>query len=165
MEKQRSSFGQWGVLSVTAVIGLGLGFAKNPFKNRTPSQNPQEVAQFYSKAHQYFEAGNFEGALEASEKIKHPVPPRYADIEELQRKARAQLNEYQKKLKEGKLNPTHVDRLPAALRDSYFDARIEAGQGRCRAAYDNMAPVSKYLKNREDLEIFKRCQLTQNKSK
>ncbi|KHD89956.1 MAG: hypothetical protein OM95_00735 [Bdellovibrio sp. ArHS] len=150
---------------MVAFAGLSLGYIAHPFKNKVPEQDHQEVAQFYAKAHQYFAAGNFEGALEASEKIRRPIPPRYADIEQLQRKARGALAEYQKKLKDGKLNPTHVDRLPAALRDSYFDARIEADQGRCRAAYDHMAPVSRYLNNREHLEIFKHCRLTKNKSK
>lgn len=141
-----------------AVIGLSIGFLGNPFGAKEQKMGPQELDSIYQKTKIYFHAGNFEGAVDAAKKLPKKIPPRYADIREVQRQSEEALKRY-------KEHPRHVDRLPAALRDSYFDAKIEAKQGRCRQAYENMAPVSRYLNNREDLEIFKRCQLTKNKSK
>ncbi|WP_374078131.1 hypothetical protein [Bdellovibrio bacteriovorus] len=148
-----------------AAVGLSIGFLGNPFGAKEHKMGPQELDAIYQKTKIYFHAGNFEGAVDAARKLPKEIPPRYADIREVQRQSEEALKKYKKQLQEGALSPRHVDRLPAALRDSYFDAKIEAKQGRCRQAYENMAPVSRYLNNREDLEIFKRCQLTKNKSK
>ncbi len=161
MKKTSAHFVTWGV----AIVGLSLGFLGNPFGKKQKPLDAQEIEALYGKTKLYFEVGNFEGALDTAKKLPPNIPPRYADIREIQKQSEEALSEYKQKLKQGTLIPTHVDRLPAALRDSYYDANIEAQRGRCRAAYDNMVPVSKYLNNRADLEIFKRCQLTQRKSK
>lgn len=136
----------------------------DPFGKKNPLPPAQEIEANYLKSKAYFEKGNFEGALDFARKLPKEVPPRYADIRELEKQAQKALEQHKNKLKVGALSPTPVDRLPAALRDSYFDAAIEAQKGNCRGAYDAMVPVSKYLKNREDLEIFKKCRLTQNKN-
>ncbi|WII73440.1 hypothetical protein QJS83_06100 [Bdellovibrio sp. 22V] len=148
----------------TAGVGLALGFWAHPFGSGK-KVDTQELERIYQKTKLYFHAGNFEGAADLARKAPKNLPPHYADLRELQKQAEAEIKKYKKQIQEGSLTPTPVDRLPAALRDSYFDATIEAEKGDCRRAYESMAPVSKYLKNREDLEIFKACQLTKNKSK
>lgn len=157
-------FGTSVAFFCVACAGLTLGVLSDPLNSKKPRPPElREIEATYVKAKNYFEVGNYEGVLEVSKKLPEKIPPRFADIYDIQKKSMTALQEYKKKLKEGTLAPTHVDRLPAALRDSYYDANIEAQKGKCRAAYDNMAPVSKYLKNRADLEIFKKCQLTRSK--
>ncbi|WP_347357030.1 hypothetical protein [Bdellovibrio sp.] len=147
-----------------ALSGLTLGVLANPFGSSKKKIDPLEVETRIERAESYFHAGNYEGALEASRKIP-PHVPRYADIRELRRKSEEALREYKRKIEVGEAEPRTVDRLPAALRDSYFDAKLEFSRGQCQEAYASMTPVAKYLKNQQDVEIFKACLLTQRKSK
>lgn len=150
---------------VVALGGLSLGFFSDPFGKKEAASDPVEVERSYLKAKIYLDNGNFEGSLAVAKKLPKKLPPRYSDIREIEKQAELALHKYKQKIKEGVVTPSRVDRLPAALRDSYYDATIEAQRGHCRAAYEAMVPVSKYLKNREDLEIFRKCRLTGNKSK
>jgi|GEM_PF-1848100 len=147
-----------------ALTGFLMGFAGNPFGKKPLKPDPREIEALYQKAKIYFAAGNYEGVVDTAKKLPHEMPPRYADIRQIQQQAEQAVKEYKKRLQDGSLAPSHVDRLPAALRDSYFDAKIEAQKGHCRQAYENMAPVSRYLNNREHFEIFRQCKLTKNKS-
>nr|BFD62033.1 hypothetical protein BdHM001_07140 [Bdellovibrio sp. HM001]BFD65875.1 hypothetical protein HAGR004_08970 [Bdellovibrio sp. HAGR004] len=147
-----------------ALSGLSLGILANPFGSSNKKIDPNEIATRIERAETYFQAGNYEGALEASKRIP-PHVPRYADIRELRRKSEEALREYKRKIEAGEVEPRTVDRLPAALRDSYFDAKLEFSRGQCQEAYTSMAPVAKYLKNQQDVEIFKACLLTQRKTK
>lgn len=150
---------------VVALSGLSLGLIANPFgSSKKVKVDPAEIEALYQKSQIYFEAGNFEGALDISKKIPKHVP-KYSEIRELRRKSEEALREYKRKLKSGEVEPKTVDRLPAALRDSYFDAKLELGRGQCQEAYAAMNPVAKYLNNKQDLEILKACLLTQRKSK
>lgn len=147
-----------------ALTGLSLGLIANPFGSRKTQIPPAEVEALSEKAQGYFEAGNYEGAIETSRKIPSHVP-KYSDIRELRRKSEKALREYKRKIESGEVAPRSVDRLPAALRDSYFDARLQFSRGQCKEAFEAMNPVAKYLKNNQDDEIFKACLLTQRKTK
>ncbi|UOF02951.1 hypothetical protein [Bdellovibrio reynosensis] len=154
---------KWLTYSV-ALSGLLIGYLGNPFGKKEPLPTSQEFEQLYMKSKTYFEVGNFEGVVDLSRKIPKDLPPKYSDIREFERRSKQELEKYKKQLKEGKSFSQEIDRLPAALRDSYFDAQISAQSGRCREAYDHMSPVSRYLGNREDLKIFRKCRLTEKKS-
>lgn len=149
---------------LVALGGLTLGLVANPFGNSKPTMPPGEVEDLYGKARAYHEAGNYEGAIEVSRQIPKDVP-RYADIHDLKRRSEKALEDYKRRLKNGEARPSTPDRLPAALRDSYYDAKLEFSRGQCREAYAAMAPVAKYLNNQQDMEIFKACLLTQRKTK
>lgn len=148
---------------LVALSGFALGVFANPFSPNREVMAADEAEALHLKARTYFEIGNYEGALAISEKIPRKVP-RYSDIRELRRKSESALREYRKKIESGEVVPRSVDRLPAALRDSYFDAHLEFSRGQCRQAYLSMGPVAKYLKNKQDEQIFKACLLTQRKS-
>lgn len=147
-----------------ALTGLTLGLIANPFGSKKHKMDPAEIEALHEKAKVYFEAGNYEGALDTSRKIPSHVP-KYSDIRELRRKSENALREHKRKIENGEAEPRTVDRLPAALRDSYFDAKLEFSRGQCKEAFAAMSPVAKYLNNKQDDEIFKACLLTQRKTK
>ncbi len=152
---------------LTYLVGLGgltLGLVANPFGPQKAKMDPAQVESLYGKARAYHEAGNYEGALEVSRQIPKGAP-RSSDILHLKQSSEQALDEYKRRVKKGEVQPRVPDRLPAALRDSYYDAKLEFNRGQCREAYAAMAPVAKYLKNQQDVEIFKACVLTQRKAK
>ncbi|MBO9668787.1 MAG: hypothetical protein J7501_18455 [Bdellovibrio sp.] len=130
---------------LAAVIGLLVGVC-TPWEVADPKEPTQELKQ---KMRDYYRVGNYQGLLDISKHIPKNVP-RYKDIDELRRVAENNIQYYKNK----KL-PT--DRMPAAVRDSYYDAFLAMDRGECFDAYQNMIVVRKYTQRALDEAIYSLC--------
>lgn len=136
-----------------AVLAFCVGYEANPFGQREVKVDVQQIEKLYQKTLLYQSVGNLEGAEDLAQQI-HKQHPGYKNVEGL-------LFHFQREKEVISVEKSQVQRLPAALRDSWYDANIAFKEGKCREAYENMRPVSRYLKNKDDLMIFKSCRLTQ----
>jgi hypothetical protein len=130
---------------LTALFGLLIGVCA-PWDASDHQEPSHELQQ---KMRDYYRVGNYQGLLDISKHIPKNVP-RYKDINELRRVAENNIQYYK-----GKKLPT--DRMPAAVRDSYYDAFLALDRGECFDAYQNMIVVRKYTERALDEAIYSLC--------
>lgn len=136
---------RWLVLA--ALLAFGLGYRSNPFKI-TPARDLEKVQGQYLKMQEYYYNGNYEGALALGKEINRLVP-HYADVDQQLKMIHAAT--------ETRRRPSPADRLPAALRDSYYDAKIAFHKGQCEEVKANLRPLGRYEKSFDDEKIYQDC--------
>lgn len=127
----------------TALICLLVGYKTDPFHTRQAFRKPSavQITQSIAKIESYIEVGNLEGARALLKSLKKVDPQNQA------------VGILEGRLKEARpvKAPQGIDRLPASLRDRYYDSFILAKKGHCQPAHQAFVPIEKYLHDAKSL--------------
>lgn len=128
---------------ITALICFIVGFKSDPFRSKQAFKGPNagEITLKITKIESYLEVGNKEGAVALLKSLKKADPHNQVIpiLEERVQKSRP------------RLPASEVQRLPASLRDRFYDSMIDARKGRCVEAKAGLKPIERYLKDSKDL--------------
>lgn len=129
-----------------AVLGLAIGLYGTPAGSKRNQLSKAELTERHNRAQEYLKVGNFEGVIDLTKKV--PKDSHHQDLWTLREYAEA----YQILKK-----PGLPERLPASIRDSYYDSFIALKKGDCAEAYQNMVHVRKYTGRPLDESIYSLC--------
>ncbi len=145
-------------LILAALIAFSVGYRENPFRAAQKSSSRQ-IKNKYQKLTAYYDNGNYEGALALAKEIKK-VAPHYQELEKFSSLSAEALID--QKNQQAAFRPFPA-RLPASLRDSFYDAKIAFQQGHCEEVLENLKPIERYQKNFKALKVYENCKAKNSK--